>query len=238
MKAMLFAAGLGTRLKPFTEKHPKALVEINGKTLLERNINYLKSFGICEIVINIHHFADQILDYLQKHNYFNCIINISHEKEKLLETGGGLVYAQKFFDRQSFLVMNADILTNMDLLALIKDHHENQSLVTLAVSDRQTSRKLYFNEDKKLVGWKNLQTQQKIFINSKEEEKSIPLAFSGIQVLQPEIFSLITQEGKFSLIDTYLDLMRTQIILGYKHQSYILDVGKPESIKEAEKHFK
>lgn len=235
---MLFAAGLGTRLKPFTEKHPKALVEINGKTLLERNINYLKSFGIREIVINIHHFADQILDYLQKHNYFNCIINISHEKEKLLETGGGLVYAQKFFGKQSFLVMNADILTNMDLHALIKDHHENQSLVTLAVSDRKSSRKLYFNEDKKLVGWKNLQTQQKIFINSKEKEKSIPLAFSGIQVLQPEIFSLITQEGKFSLIDTYLDLMRTQKILGYKHQSYILDVGKPESIKEAEKHFK
>lgn len=238
MKAMLFAAGLGTRLKPFTNKHPKALAVINGKTLLERNITYLKSFGIQDIVINIHHFGDQILSFLEKNHYFDCSISVSDERQEVLETGGGLVKAQKLLGEQPFLVMNVDILTNIDLVPFIKYHNQNNPLVTLAVSDRQSSRKLYFNKKNELVGWKNFNTQQKIFINAEEEKEAVPLAFSGIHIINPKIFPLITQTGKFSIMDAYLSLMKNHKILGYQHQSYLIDVGKPESIIEAEKHFK
>lgn len=235
---MLFAAGLGTRLKPFTNNHPKALATIHGKTLLERNITYLKSFGIQDIIINIHHFGDQILNFLEKNHDFNCSVSISDERQEVLETGGGLVKAQKLLGEQPFLVMNVDILTDMDLDPFIKYHNQNNPLVTLAVSDRESSRKLYFNKKKELVGWKNFNTQQKIFISAEEEKKAVPLAFSGIHIINPKIFSLITQTGKFSIMDAYLNLMKVHKILGYQHQSYLIDVGKPESIIEAEKHFK
>ena len=153
MKALIFAAGKGTRLRPFTDHHPKALAKVNGVSLLERNIRYLKSFGIQDFVINIHHFGDQIVDFLKKNNNFGCHIEISDETGELLETGGGLIFARKFLDHgEDFLIMNADILTNININTLVEYHKKIKDFATLAVSDRESSRKLLFNDDMVLRG--------------------------------------------------------------------------------------
>ncbi|WP_312557413.1 nucleotidyltransferase family protein [Empedobacter brevis] len=237
MKAMIFAAGLGTRLKPFTENHPKALALVNGKPLLQRNIEYLRAAGINEIVINVHHFADQIIEFLEENNYFGIEITISDETDQVLETGGGLVKAKANFDGD-FLVMNVDILTDLNLTELIKSHQENNALVTLAVSDRNSSRKLYFNEQNELKGWRNLKTTEEIkAVNSLDNLRN--LAFSGIHVIHPNLFDKITEKGKFSIMKVYMDLMKTESILGFDHSGGVLiDVGRPESVIEAEQYFK
>ncbi|MDH1602610.1 nucleotidyltransferase family protein [Empedobacter sp. GD03739] len=237
MKAMIFAAGLGTRLKPFTDNHPKALAVVNGKPLLQRNIEYLKSFGINEIVINVHHFADQIIEFLEDNNYFGIEITISDETDQVLETGGGLVKAKANFE-EDFLVMNVDILTDLNLAKFIKAHQENKALVTLAVSDRNSSRKLFFNEQNELKGWRNLKTEEEIkAVDSLDNCKD--LAFSGIHVISPALFDKITEKGKFSIMKVYMDLMQTESILGFDHSGGILiDVGRPESVTEAENFFK
>lgn len=237
MKAMIFAAGLGTRLKPFTDNHPKALAVVNGKPLLQRNIEYLKSFGINEIVINVHHFADQIIEFLEENNYFGIEITISDETDQVLETGGGLVKAKANFE-EDFLVMNVDILTDLNLADFIKAHQENKALVTLAVSDRNSSRKLFFNKQNELKGWRNLKTEEEIkVIDSLDNCKE--LAFSGIHVISPALFDKITEKGKFSIMKVYMDLMQTESILGFDHSGGILiDVGRPESVLEAENYFK
>ncbi|MFV0140580.1 nucleotidyltransferase family protein [Empedobacter falsenii] len=237
MKAMIFAAGLGTRLKPFTENHPKALAIVNGKPLLQRNIEYLKSFGIDEVVINVHHFADQIIEFLEENNYFGIKITISDETDQVLETGGGLVKAKTNFD-EDFLVMNVDILTDLHLTNFIKAHQENKALVTLAVSDRNSSRKLYFNDKNELKGWRNLKTQEEIkAVDSLDDLND--LAFSGIHVINPALFDKITETGKFSIMKVYMDLMKTESIIGFDHSGGILiDVGRPESVLEAEQYFK
>lgn len=237
MKAMIFAAGLGTRLKPFTENHPKALAIVNRKPLLQRNIEYLKSFGIDEVVINVHHFADQIIEFLEENNYFGIKITISDETDQVLETGGGLVKAKTNFD-EDFLVMNVDILTDLHLTNFIKAHQENKALVTLAVSDRNSSRKLYFNDKKELKGWQNLKTEEEIkAVDSLDDLND--LAFSGIHVINPALFDKITETGKFSIMKVYMDLMKTESIIGFNHSGGILiDVGRPESVLEAEQYFK
>ena len=237
MKAMIFAAGLGTRLKPFTDNHPKALAIVNGKPLLQRNIEYLKSFGIDEIVINVHHFADQIIEFLEENNYFGIEIIISDETDQVLETGGGLVKAKANFE-EDFLVMNVDILTDLNLAEFIKAHRENKALVTLAVSNRNSSRKLFFNEQNELKGWRNLKTDEEIkAVDSLDNCKD--LAFSGIHVISPALFDKITEKGKFSIMKVYMDLMQTESIIGFDHSGGILiDVGRPESVLEAEQYFK
>jgi len=237
MKAMIFAAGLGTRLKPFTDNHPKALAVVNGKPLLQRNIEYLKSFGINEIVINVHHFADQIIEFLEDNNYFGIEITISDETDQVLETGGGLVKAKANFE-EDFLVMNVDILTDLNLAKFIKAHQENKALVTLAVSDRNSSRKLFFNEQNELKGWRNLKTEEEIkAVDSLDNCKD--LAFSGIHVISPTLFDKITEKGKFSIMKVYMDLIKTESIIGFDHSGGILiDVGRPESVLEAEQYFK
>lgn len=234
---MIFAAGLGTRLKPFTDNHPKALAVVNGKPLLQRNIEYLKSFGINEIVINVHHFADQIIEFLEYNNYFGIEITISDETDQVLETGGGLVKAKANFE-EDFLVMNVDILTDLNLAKFIKAHQENKALVTLAVSDRNSSRKLFFNEQNELKGWRNLKTEEEIkAVDSLDNCKD--LAFSGIHVISPTLFDKITEKGKFSIMKVYMDLMKTESIIGFDHSGGILiDVGRPESVLEAEQYFK
>jgi len=237
MKAMIFAAGLGTRLKPFTETHPKALAQVNGKTLLERNILYLKSFGFEEFVINIHHFGGQILDFLQKNNYFGCKISISDESDEILETGGGLLKARDLLGNKPFLAMNVDILTDLDLHSFIRFHLENKPLASLAVSNRLSSRKLFFNEEKQLVGWKNFNTGENIFTNPYSENRATSLAFSGIHIINPEIFEKIIFRGKFSIMNVYMELMKTERILGFTHNARLVDVGKPEAVWEAEKYF-
>lgn len=236
MKAMLFAAGLGTRLQPFTNHHPKALAVVNGKTLLERNITYLKDVGCTEIVVNVHHFADQIIDFLTVNNHFGIDIVISDETGEVLETGGGLMNAKHHFT-DDFIVMNVDILTNLNLRDLLDDHFKNSALVTLAVSDRHSSRKLLFQEDLSLKGWRNLQTGEEILANTALKDLK-ELAFSGIHVIRPALFDLVKSTGKFSIMEVYMDLMKTEQIRGYDHSgSTLIDVGRAESILEAENYF-
>lgn len=236
MKALIFAAGKGTRLKPFTDHHPKALAVVNGIPLLERNIKYLQSFGINDFVINIYHFADQIIDFITKNDSFGAKIEFSDEKEELLETGGGLVFARKFLDfEEDFLIMNADILTDLDLNGFIKFHQEKNDFATLAVSDRVSSRKLLFNEEMILRGWLNVQTGEQRLAEFNKGFK--PLAFSGIHCINPRIFNKIKRKGKFSIMEEYLDLMHTEAIHGYQHDANLIDVGRAESILAAEKIF-
>lgn len=234
-KAFLFAAGLGTRLKPYTNQHPKALVLVNGKTLLQRNIEYLSQYGFTEFIINIHHFGDQIIEFLCQNNNFGMNIQISDESAELLETGGGLVKAKDLIGEESFLVMNVDILTDLDLENLIQFHYQYQPLVTLAVSDRKSNRKLFFRKDRQLAGWKNYGTGEEIRISHEPVKE---LAFSGIHIVNPKIFDKMPLSGKFSIMQTYMELMKTEDILGFDHTgSHLTDVGRPESIVEAEKIF-
>lgn len=237
MKALIFAAGKGTRLKPFTDHHPKAMAEVNGAPLIERNIKFLQNFGINDFVINVHHFGEQIVDFLKKNNNFGAKIEISDEKEELLETGGGLVFARKMLDHgEDFLIMNADILTDLNLNDFVKYHQENEDFATLAVSDRPSSRKLLFNADYILRGWLNIQTGEQRLAEFNAGFK--PLAFSGIHCINPKIFNKIKRTGKFSIMEEYLDLMHSEKIHGYEHTANLIDVGKPEAIMEAEKLFK
>ncbi|CAA7197022.1 nucleotidyltransferase family protein [Chryseobacterium potabilaquae] len=237
MKALLFAAGKGTRLKPFTDNHPKALAQVNDIPLLERNINYLKNFGIKDFVINIHHFGSQIVDFLKKNNNFNCNIEISDETNELLETGGGLIFARRFLDHgEDFIIMNADILTSLNINELVKYHKNMNDFATLAVSDRESSRKLLFNKEMVLRGWLNIQTGEQRLAEFNKGFKA--LAFSGVHCINPTIFNKIKRTGKFSVMEEYLDLMQTEYIHGFLHDSILVDVGRPESVIEAEKYFK
>ena len=237
MKALIFAAGKGTRLKPFTDHHPKALAIVNEIPLLERNIKYLQSFGINDFVINVFHFGEQIVDFLKQHNNFGARMEISNEKNELLETGGGLVFARKFLDfEEDFLIMNADILTDLNLNDFIKFHKEKKDFATLAVSDRVSSRKLLFNEEMVLRGWLNVQTGEQRLAEFNKGFK--PLAFSGIHCINPRIFEKIKRKGKFSIMEEYLDLMHTEEIHGFLHNAQLIDVGRPQSVIEAEKIFK
>lgn len=237
MKALIFAAGKGTRLKPFTDHHPKALAMVNEVPLLERNIRFLQSFGINDFVINIHHFGDQIVNFLKKRDNFGAKVEISDERKELLETGGGLVFARKFLDfQEDFLIMNADILTDMNVAKFVKYHQEKKDFATLAVSDRNSSRKLLFNPEMILRGWLNVQTGEQRLAEFNKGFKA--LAFSGIHCINPEIFNKIKRTGKFSIMEEYLDLMHSEQIHGYEHQGILIDVGRPESVFEAEKIFK
>lgn len=237
MKAMIFAAGFGTRLKPFTLKHPKALCPVNGVPLLERNILYLKSFGITDLVINVHYFADQITSFLAKNNQFGCNIQISDETDAILETGGGLLKARPFLEDATFVVMNVDILTDLKLDQMILTHKESKALVTLAVSDRESSRKLLFNDDHLLSGWKNLSSNETRI--TREEKSYKEMAFSGVHLIDPKLFNLLEEQGKFSIIQPYLNLSKTNKIVSFNHSGGILiDVGRPESVSKAEQYFK
>lgn len=235
IKAMIFAAGLGTRLKPFTLDNPKALFPVNGVPLLERNIKYLQSFGVNSFVINVHHFADKIELFLKENNNFNANIEISDERNELLETGGGLWKAKNLLGNNPFLVMNSDILTNLNIQKLIDFHSQRNPLATLAVSDRKSTRKLLFNKEDKLCGWKDLRDGKMIL---SEDKYSKELAFSGIHIIDPKIFEYKEYVSKFSIMKPYLDLMQKEEFLAYNHTGDILlDVGKPEAIPLAEKWF-
>ncbi|MEZ5046714.1 MAG: nucleotidyltransferase family protein [Chitinophagaceae bacterium] len=237
MKAMILAAGLGTRLKPFTEKHPKALVPVNNKPALQRNIEYLKSFGVQEIIINVHHFAQQIIDFIHLQKNFDIRIEISNEEDEVLETGGGLQKASWFFDdNKAFVLMNADILTTLDLKQMFAYHESKQSLATLAISQRESSRNLLFDDEMKLCGWRNNKTMEEI--KCIENIHLTPYAFSGIHIISPAIFEINTLSGKFSMIDMYLMLAKKHTFMGYDHsQDLLMDIGSVEKLKEAEKYF-
>ncbi|MDP4209643.1 MAG: sugar phosphate nucleotidyltransferase [Bacteroidota bacterium] len=235
MKAMIFAAGMGTRLQPLTFSKPKALVEVKGVPMLEIVIKRLIKYGFTDIVINVHHFAEQIISFLEKNRNFGVTINISDETDLLLDTGGGLLRAQSLLsDGEPFLVHNVDILTDFDLTELYNFHLQHRPLATLAVKSRNTSRSLLVNDKGELSGWKNNQTGKTII--SKGEEKDLqPIAFSGVHVLSPDIFSLITETGVFSIMDSYLRLARENKIMTWRHdQNFWLDLGRVENLAEAE----
>lgn len=226
MKAMILAAGLGTRLRPFTDSHPKALFKVGGKTLLEIAIEHLRDAGVEEIIVNVHHFADQIVEYLHLNKDFNLKISLSDETGELLETGGGMKKASWFFrDTDCAIVRNVDILSDLDLRRMAGFHLEKKALATLAIRDRETSRYLLFDDLMHLRGWENTKTGVRIITGDLGGLR--PFAFSGIQVLDPKIFGLITEEGRFSLTDLYLRLSANHMIAGYIEDGVLWkDVGR------------
>lgn len=235
MKAMIFCAGLGTRLKPFTDDKPKALVLLAGKTLLEHVVERLKQFGVTDIIINVHHFADKVEAFVASKENFGINITVSDERELLLDTGGGLKNVAPFFnDGKPFLIHNVDIISDIDLGELVRQNADSGALVSLAVSHRMSSRYFLFDGHMQLAGWKNLKTnQQKI---ARVGDTYIPFAFNGIHVVNPAIFELMDGfDGKFSIVDLYLHLAQNHFIEGVDvTKSRIIDVGKPASLLEAE----
>ncbi len=231
-KAMILAAGLGTRLRPITNTIPKALVKFGGRTLLEGAIRHLADYGVKEIVINVHHFADQVIQYLDQNRNFGLNISISDERDQLLDTGGGLKKVSRFFaGGKPFFVRNVDIISDLDLHSMMEHHLKSHALATLAIRNRETFRYFLFDPDHRLCGWTNLKTGENILTIETKMNLEM-LAFSGIQVLNPEIFALITEEGKFSLTSLYLRLAKDHLIKGYLDKaSFWKDVGKaPEEV--------
>lgn len=237
MRAMILAAGLGTRLKPFTDDHPKALAVVNGKSLLQRNIAYLHDAGISDIIINTHHFPDQVIAALTDINYASTRISISDETGELLETGGGLKKASWFFDNnEPFILMNVDILTDLSLASFIEAHNISGALATLAVTSRTTSRYFLFDDSGLLSGWRNVSTGEERI--TRKTNTYMQKAFSGIQIISPRIFPLIPFTGRFSMVEVYLHLSLSEQISAFDHTgSKFIDVGKPESIIEAQHMF-
>jgi len=237
MKAMIFAAGLGTRFKPWTDKHPKALALVNGKSLLQRNVEWLQQFGITDVIVNVHHFPEQVMQAIESNKGWGSKITLSDEKGQLLETGGGLKKAKSFFDTdEPFVTINVDILTNLDLDKLISFHARKKPLISFAVSDRKTSRYFLFDDEQRLCGWQNTKTGERRI--SIDKASLVPKAYSCVVVFEPTIFSLMKREGKFSLVDVYLDLAASHKILAYDHTGdKLVDVGKPEALDIAEKLF-
>ena len=237
---MIFSAGLGSRFKPWTDKHPKAMAVVNGKSLLQRNVEYLQQYGIKDVVVNVHHYADQLIEAIIKTRGWGSKITISDERDELLETGGGLLKAKEFFiPGEKFITCNADILTDLDIYKLVSFHTEKKALITFGVTQRKTSRYLLFDENDRLCGWRN--------VKSGEDRISVPKtqyfekAYSCVVVFEYEIFRLMEEKGftnKFSLIDVYLALAAEHLILGYDHTGdKLVDVGKPDSIAIAESIF-
>jgi MurNAc alpha-1-phosphate uridylyltransferase len=238
MKAMIFAAGLGTRFKPWTDKHPKALAVVNGKSLLQRNIEYLQHYGITEVVVNVHHFADQIVEAIQKNNGWGSHIVLSDESDAVLETGGGLLKAKDVLGNDRFLTINVDILTNLNLQTFLKAHTVQNAAITLAIAQRETSRFLLFNNEGRLCGWRNIKGHEVLEKIAVPAGPYLQRAYSGLALFEPHIFEHIPFTGKFSLIDVFLHLAPTQKISGFDHSGdYWVDVGRPESVVVAEKLF-
>lgn len=236
MKAMIFAAGLGTRFKPWTDKHPKALAVVNDKSLLQRNVEYLQRWGIEEVVVNVHHFSDQVKEAIEKNSGWGSNIIISDETDLLLETGGGLLKASHLLEGDDFVTINADILTTLNLGQMIQAHREQGNFITLATAERDTTRFLLFNDENRLCGWRNINPlRERVVV---EAGHYVQKAYSGIAVFNGKVPAMIPFEGKFSLIEVYLHFAPTQRIAAFDHSGdAFLDVGKPDSVALAEKMF-
>jgi NDP-sugar pyrophosphorylase family protein len=238
MKAMILAAGLGTRLRPLTADRPKALVEIAGRTLLEICLERLRSFGVGEAIVNVHHFAEMVVDYLAAKNNFGMRIEVSREDD-LLDTGGGLKKAAWFFlepgaeQDEPFLLHNVDVLSTLDLAAMVRIHRERDALATVAVQDRRSSRSLLFDEDGRLCGRRMESGEKEERVGTAASVQA--LAFSGIHVLSPRIFGEMQDEGAFSIIAAYLHLAaQGETIAAFRADgAYWRDLGRPESLLEA-----
>ena len=235
MQAFVFAAGMGSRMRGLTADRPKALVEAGGRPLIEHAIEKLRRAGVTEIVVNLHHFADLLESHLRGRDW-GVAIRFSDERDLLRDTGGGLLHAAHLLDRHGpILLCNVDVLTDLDLGALVGAHLASGAIATLAVQRRESSRRLLFDENLRLVGWTNLSTGAVRRAVPESAEAPHSLAFSGIQVISPELPGLVRQTGVFSLVDLYLDLAAQYPILGYDHTGGTwYDVGSPEKLREAE----
>ena len=239
MKAFIFAAGLGTRLKPWTDTMPKALVPYSGKPMLGHLADRLKDAGVDEIVVNVHHFAEQIVSYVRSEDDFGIKVQISDESDALLDTGGGLLHARAFLEggTEPFIAHNVDILSNLDIRAFYDSGTGDNAVAKLLVSDRDSSRKLLFDKDMRLVGWKNLKTGQ---IKGHPESAAFEYAFAGVHLLSPSIYGAFDSHprfsGAFSIIDFYLAICDTHAVYGYLQNGLrVLDIGKPEALAMAGK---
>ena len=242
MKAMILAAGLGTRLRPLTNDRPKALVEVGGKTLLEITLARLREFGIQEVIVNVHHFADMVVDYLNANKNFEMRIEISREEE-LLDTGGGLKKAAWFFLENSagrdeaFVLHNVDVISTIDLKKMAAFHSEHNALATLGVQQRETSRYLLFDEHGQLCGRRAGRNGKSELVRGQDGSSMSALAFSGVHVISTRIFPLLTETGEFSIIPAYLRLaLQGENILAFRADEYYWrDMGRPENVAQAEK---
>jgi mannose-1-phosphate guanylyltransferase len=237
MKAMILAAGLGTRLRPLTDNRPKALAEIAGRTLLEITLARLRAFGVSEVIVNIHHFADMVVDYLKSRDNFGMRIEVSRE-DLLLDTGGGLKKAGWFFLEASgreepFLLHNVDVISTIDLLRMMQSHRQNKALATLAVQERETTRYLLFDEHLQLCGRKAGREQDVEIVRSSKQSKA--LAFSGIHIISPRLLAKMTEVGVFSIITSYLRLAgQGESIVAFRADEYYWrDLGKPDDLQQA-----
>ncbi len=243
MKAMILAAGLGTRLRPLTNHRPKALVEVDGRTMLEITLSRLRQFGVREVIVNVHHLAEMVIDYLKANQNFGMYIEVSHE-EAVLDTGGGLKKAAHFFEEpishsksKSFILHNVDVLSTIDLGRMVEFHSKTGALATLAVRDRETSRYLAFDEKHQLCGRRAGHEQTPELVRPAAQVHT--WAFSGIHVISPRIFELMTEEGAFSIINSYLRLAaQGENILAFRDDKYYWrDLGRLENVKQAERDF-
>jgi NDP-sugar pyrophosphorylase family protein len=238
MKAMILAAGLGTRLRPLTDNRPKALVEVAGRTMLEITLSRLRAYDIREVLINVHHFPDKILEYLKANDNFGMRIEVSRE-EVLLDTGGGLKKAAYFFleDPHSFerpfILHNVDVISTIDLRRMVQFHTENQALATVAVQNRETSRYLLFDKQLQLCGRRSGQVRKNELVRSSQPMQA--LAFSGIHVISPRLFAMMVEEGVFSIINLYLRLAAQgeKIIAFRADEYYWCDLGRPDNVLQA-----
>jgi NDP-sugar pyrophosphorylase family protein len=242
MKAMILAAGLGTRLRPLTNDRPKALVEVAGRTLLEIAIARLREFGVREVIVNVHHFGGMVAEYLREKNNFGMRVEIS-EEDTLLDTGGGLKKAAWFFCEQSpaaapFILHNVDVISTIDLRRMLDFHAQNQALATLAVQQRQSSRYLLFDEQMRLCGRRLVKEQKTELVRPSPQLQEA--AFSGIHVILPRLLTRMSEEGAFSIIQSYLRLAgEGERIVGYQAEGdYWCDLGKPESVARAAEDLK
>jgi NDP-sugar pyrophosphorylase family protein len=243
MKAMILAAGLGTRLRPLTNDRPKALVEIAGRTLLEITLSRLRDFGIHDVIINVHHFAEMVIEYLRTNGNFGMNIEVSRE-DVLLDTGGGLKKAGYFFRKDSsrpeepFILHNVDVISTIELQRMVQLHTENQALATLAVQDRETSRYLLFDEQLQLCGRRLGREQEPELLRPSQQVQA--LAFSGIHVISPRIFAMMREDGIFSIITSYLRLAaQGEKILAFRADEYYWrDLGSPENVQRAAEDLK
>ena len=238
MQAMIFSAGLGTRLAPLTDNKPKALVDFLGKPMLENVAKKLIKAGCNRLIINVHHFPEMICDFIAAHNNFGVDVVISNEKDQLLDTGGGILKIKDELSKeQDFILYNVDIACDIDIKAIYDYHKKSQNLATLAVKNRKSTRNLIFDNNMQLCGWRNLTTGETKIARPFNEKDCNPLAFSGISVVSSNIFPLITETGKFSITNLYLRLASSENIGGYIHDGLWADLDTVEKLKAAEKLF-
>lgn len=225
-RAMILAAGLGTRLRPLTDHKPKALLEWNGVPMLEHVILKLKEYGFTQIIINVHHFSEMIIDFVKQKEQFGIRIEFSQELDEPLDTGGGIAHASWFFGNEPFLVYNVDIMSNIDLGKLYEAHIASRAIATLAVKERETTRSLLMSSDGLLKGWRDNRNGETIMVGGSKEEL-IPIAFSAIHMMDPAVFKLFPAEKRFPIMPFYLDLARTRPVNLYRHEGDTwIDMGK------------